>query len=194
MAQIILDESAAPSTPSADKLAIYAKTDSKLYTKNDVGTETELGVSKIVQVVEGTPYTTYSSTSTAMPNDDTIPQNTEGAEWVTVSITPTSSTNRLLIEGYVSSCTASSAVTIISALFQDSTANALAASQVSPSAAAYQCQISVKHEMAAGTTSATTFKLRAGTPSGTFYVNGSNSARLLGGINSIRIRVTEIKV
>ena len=55
-------------------------------------------------------------------------------------------------------------------------------------------QLFVSHEMAAGTTSAITFRLRAGAATGTIYVNGASAARRLGGVAAIRIRVTEIKV
>lgn len=40
MAQIIIKEGAAPGTPQADRVAIYAKTDGKLYFKDDLGAET----------------------------------------------------------------------------------------------------------------------------------------------------------
>ena len=43
MAQIILDESAAPATPSAGKVTFYAKSDGLPYSKDDAGTETALG-------------------------------------------------------------------------------------------------------------------------------------------------------
>lgn len=39
---LTLDEIAAPGTPSAGKVAIYPKTDGKLYIKDDTGTETDL--------------------------------------------------------------------------------------------------------------------------------------------------------
>lgn len=147
----------------------------------------------VVQVVEATPYTTYSSTATAIPDDDTIPQNTEGAEWVTVSITPTSASNRLKIEAFMSCVTGSTSAALIAALFQDSTAGALAVSAESPVAGDNVLQISLSHEMAAGTTSATTFKLRAGPGSGTMYVNGNSGGRKFGGVSSVRLTVTEIK-
>lgn len=41
-AQIQVDEIAAPGTPAAGKVAVYAKTDGKLYIKDDAGTETDL--------------------------------------------------------------------------------------------------------------------------------------------------------
>ena len=43
MAQIILDESAAPAAPSAGKVTFYAKSDGLPYSKDDAGTETALG-------------------------------------------------------------------------------------------------------------------------------------------------------
>ena len=43
MAQIILDEGAAPSTPASGKVALYAKTDGLFYAKDDAGTESAFG-------------------------------------------------------------------------------------------------------------------------------------------------------
>lgn len=146
-----------------------------------------------VQVVEGTPYTTYSSTSTAIPSDDTIPQNTEGAELATVTITPTDATSRLVIEATISIAAINNNYIATAALFMNSSANALAASSHSPAAADHLFQMRVRHEMAAGATSATTFKLRAGPSAGTMYINGNSSARRLGGVAAVRISVTEIK-
>lgn len=147
-----------------------------------------------VQVVEATPYTTYSSTSTIIPNDDTIPQNTEGAEFLTVTITPTSASNRLRIEVDAPVMAPSGAIYIIGAIFQDSTANALAVSSITPGVTNYLQSMRISHEMAAGTTSATTFKLRIGPSGGTVYINGISTGRLFGGAGAIRMRVTEIKV
>jgi len=45
MSKIILEEQAAPDTPAANKVALYAKADGLMYTKDDAGTETELGTS-----------------------------------------------------------------------------------------------------------------------------------------------------
>jgi len=150
--------------------------------------------SRIVQVVEATPYVTYSSTATAIPADDTIPQNTEGAEWNTVTITPSNASNRLRIEAFFSCVSGSSSAELCAAIFQDATAGALAATSESPSVAATTMDLRVEHEMAAGTTSATTFKLRAGPASGTMYINGTSSGRRFGGVCVVRLRVTEIRV
>jgi hypothetical protein len=79
-------------------------------------------------------------------------------------------------------------------LFQDSTANALAcAAQYQP--AGQLVTINFSHYMTAGTTSATTFKVRAGNGgSGTTTFNGVSAGRLFGGVISSSITITEIKV
>ena len=97
--------------------------------------------------------------------NDVIPTNSQGAEFMTVSITPKSATNRLLIwtnawfEGWEEG-------EVVGALFQDNVVNALAAGSeaLGHHEQAHQQQTSfhLTHDMVAGTTSATIFKLRAG--------------------------------
>jgi hypothetical protein len=48
------------------------------------------------------------------------------------------------------------------------------------------------HYMTAGTTSATTFKVRGGVNAGTLTFNGEVGARLFGGVCASSITVTEI--
>jgi hypothetical protein len=43
MGTLYLEEQAAPSTPSASKVVMYPKTDGRLYSKDDAGTESALG-------------------------------------------------------------------------------------------------------------------------------------------------------
>lgn len=45
MSQITLAEQAAPSTPASGYVAIYPKSDGQVYSKDDAGTETALGLS-----------------------------------------------------------------------------------------------------------------------------------------------------
>lgn len=144
--------------------------------------------SKVVQIQKATS-TTAATTTSRIPNDNTIPQNTEGAEYLTLAITPTSSTNRLLIEfnGY-----GIGAANVSLALFQDTTANALAA--ISASGGSVQGAMALRHEMAAGTTSATTFKIRFGRSgtSGTATMLGDTSGvNLYGGVDMAVLTITE---
>jgi len=133
----------------------------------------------------------YNSGTTVMPIDDTIPQNTEGDEYMTLTITPTSATSKLLIE--ISALLAqSTAQWVVGAIFQDTTADALASGYFYEPNNGAGKELTIRHYMTAGTTSATTFKFRAGVHlSGTLYFNGSGS-RYLGGVASSSITITEI--
>lgn len=53
MSQVILTEGAAPATPSANKVTVYAKADGKLYFKDDAGTESAAGVALPIAVADG---------------------------------------------------------------------------------------------------------------------------------------------
>ncbi len=128
--------------------------------------------------------------STTIPLDDTIPQNTEGTEFITCSITPKNAANILTIDVLLNFGSSASVVAIM-ALFQDSTASAIDASWITISANTEQ-QIRLRHKMAAGTTSATTFKVRLGpSTAATFTLNGAASSRYLGGVLSSSIHITE---
>ena len=134
--------------------------------------------------------------STLMPLDDTIPQITEGDQYLSQAITPTNSSNKLLIEvEAILSSGFAGAIILIGALFQDSTSSAISASFEHSAAANSPVKISIRYEMVAGTTSSTTFKFRAGiAAAGVTTLNGQSAARLMGGVANSFIRITEFKV
>lgn len=148
---------------------------------------TDLRAVMVQQV--GAEYTTMSTTTASIPIDDTIPQNTEGTEILTVAITPKATTNKLCIEVLVP-IMATSATNVVVALFQDSTANALDAHYMSI-AANFQTRLSLRYTMDAGTSSSTTFKVRVGTGAGTATINGFSGGRIFGGVMRAAITVTE---
>ena len=128
-----------------------------------------------------------------MPFDDTIPQKTEGDEYMTLAITPTHASNILYID--VIANASHSAVSFFStaALFQDTTAGALAAVSAYTANATGGQNLAMKHKMTAGTTSATTFKVRIGSSNaGTTSFNAESAARRYGGVFSSTITITEI--
>jgi len=130
--------------------------------------------------------------TTIIPTDDTIPQISEGTEFMTLAIMPRSATSKLIIE-VVFHCAVSVAANATAALFQDSTANALATSWVGiPGVNATDILI-FRHTMTSGTTSATTFRVRAG-PSGaaTLTFNGVGGARFFGGVMASSIVIQEV--
>lgn len=132
--------------------------------------------------------------TTVIPYDDTIPQNTEGDQYLSLAITPKSTTNILVIE-VVLMIASSVANNFTIALFQDSTANALAAIGGNNYGTTAAGPVTLKHTMAAGTVSATTFKVRAGgSNAGTTTVNGLSAGRKYGGVGAISsITITEYK-
>ena len=148
---------------------------------------------KVLQMVY--VYTgAYATGSTTMPFDDTIPQNTEGNEVMTLAITPTSASSKLLIN--VDVCGSSDVQgNWTAALFRDSTANALTATQVKASNVTADqndhCHLSWVAD--SNSTSATTFKVRCGQHNaGAWYFNGENGSRLFGGVANSGITIMEI--
>ena len=161
---------------------------------NDGLATSGLPAGSVVQVVNVQDGAVATGTTT-VAYDDTIMQNTEGDEYMTLAITPTSSTNKLKIDVvFNASCNQTNKITTVG-LFQDSTANALA--QV-PNLNFYGITLSpyhikFTHFMTAGTTSSTTFKVRAGTDvSATTTFNGQNGSRKSGGVLASSITITEI--
>lgn len=159
---------------------------------------TNLGfTSKIVQVV-GNQTGAVATGTTTVSADDSVPQNTEGTQFLSQSITPTNASNTLEITAilHLAGSTANNQI-FIAGLFQDSTASALAAIQHaenSNSTGSVQNMI-LRHRMVAGTTSATTFKVRAGMGiSGTTTFNGKAGNRELGGAYASSITIMEIAV
>ena len=154
---------------------------------------TNLATGAVVQVKNVMNFNLVNGT-TVLPKDDTIPQKTEGTEMLTLAITPTNANNKLLIvvHGFWGTTTAD---WLTVALFQDTTANALAASANYEQGANATNAKGVTHFMTAGTTSETTFKVRVGNKSSaTSSMNGINSGRLFGGIMGSGITITEIAV
>lgn len=144
---------------------------------------------KVRQVVRDSDAAATVITGT-IPTDDTIPQNTEGDEILSVSITPQDTANRLRIRAIVQMATGGTAANI--ALFQDSTADALAAATNQNIGTNLCGPVVLDHEMAAGTTSSTTFAIRAGANSGNSILNGASGSRVFGGVMKCTLEVMEL--
>jgi hypothetical protein len=127
-----------------------------------------------------------------IPFDNTIPQISEGSQLMSLVFTPLSATSKLIITIYAA-LSSSASVAMTGALFRDSVANALAAM--------YQLQMDVNgynvlsfiHTMTSGTTSAITFRFRAGgDAASTTTLNGLSGGRLLGGVMASSIVIQEV--
>lgn len=148
-------------------------------------------VAKIVQVVN-TQTGASATGTTVLPDDDTIPQNSEGDQYMTLAITPGNTNNKLKIDVVVH-LGASVVSVVTAALFQDTTANGLAAVSALINANNSPATLVFTHFMTAGTTSSTTFKVRAGMDrAGTTTFNGVSGSRVYGGVSASSITITEI--
>lgn len=151
-----------------------------------------IGPGQTVQVVTNSVTASATGTGT-IPIDNTIPQNTEGTEFMTLAITPTSASNKLIIEVLIFVVNGTINQWMMVALFQDSGADSINSQLMWQPAVNQGTPIALKHIMTAGTTSATTFKVRAGANlAGTTYFNRLSSGDFLGGVITSSITITEI--
>jgi len=135
---------------TAAKIATDAVGSSELnLAANYAFTGTVTGVGKLVQIVNTSSGAVATGTTT-MPHDDSIPQNTEGVEFLTLAITPTNASNLLVIDTQCDvSDSASGPSSLHMALFQDSTANAIAQSSQSQAGTNYLNVMFLSHYMTA---------------------------------------------
>ena len=146
----------------------------------------------LVQIVFTSDGEVATTTSLILV-DDSIPQNTEGAQFMSLAITPGNTNNILLITIVAVVSNAGGAVKNTCALFQDSTANALVAVSQMMSTNNNLVMLTIKHAITAGTTSATTFKLRCGMAStGTLTFNGEAGNRKFGGVSGSYMEIMEV--
>lgn len=130
--------------------------------------------------------------TTVMPGQvDTNPTNTQGDQYMALTVTPSNAASALDITVvWNGASTATSALQV--ALFQDSIATASALTTVSPVGANLMTELVLRHRMLAGTTSPTTFKVRAGSGGvGTTTFNGASGSRIGGGVTASSITVIE---
>jgi hypothetical protein len=145
---------------------------------------------------------TSGTTSAAIPADDTIPQNTEGTEILTLTMTPLYASSYLLVQ-VIANLSENTDVAgpqgAIAAIFRDSTADAIAADFALGDAltgvanALNVANFSFCFRVAATAATSTTFKLRVGGETAvSMRWNGFNSSRKLGGSWRTSMTVTEI--
>lgn len=129
--------------------------------------------------------------STALPADDTIPQNTEGDQFLSQAITPLGAPNLL---GIIAALALSNGTSprVVAALFRDSTANALAMQRAVQDTSARPTFCTLNWMELAGSTSPTTIKARGGSDAGTITFNGAGGGRLYGGAYNSFLEVREI--
>ena len=146
-------------------------------------------VLQVVNVQDGT----VATTTALIPLDQTIPQNTEGTEFMSLAITPVSATSILIINVGIGFRGYSRDTNVQTALFKDSEANALTSiSAYGDTAAVNRKNEYFSYKMISGTTSTITFKVRVGgSDAGTYTFNGLNGVDYLAGTAASHITITE---
>jgi len=190
---------------SGDPVAVGPGSDGEVLTSTGAGSPPAFeaaagGGGKVVQVVN-VQTGAVATGSTIFNSDDTIPQITEGNEFMTLAVTPTNASNKLIIE-VISHISGSAGVAqdMIGALFNtdNHSTNALATSFVAVANAYGIHSHPLRFYVAAGTTSATTFRFRGGSASSgstcVFNGLGATSGRYFGGAMISSITITEIEV
>ncbi|MFT4115415.1 hypothetical protein [Bradyrhizobium sp.] len=129
--------------------------------------------------------------STAVPTDNTIPQNNEGDQYMAVTVTPFSPINlaRVRSQG-IFAVTATVALGV--SLYRDSTANALVSVCLSEPLASGVMLATLDYAAQFVSAGGTAFKIRAGGSSGTTTFNGSGGGALYGGVFNSFLEVQEI--
>lgn len=134
-------------------------------------------VGKVVQTAYA-EYTAQASITSVIPFDNTVPQNTEGAQILSASITPMSASNRIRASVFLQA-TCSTDFMGIAALFRSDSANAIASSHSNISGMFRDFAV----EQVAGVTSTLTYTVRVGSVTGaiTFndYLGGSQRCVLI---------------
>ena len=131
--------------------------------------------------------------TTNFPEDDTIPQITEGDEFLTQAITPKSASSTISIEVHIFYSQSTSTRSGIG-LFKDSNSDALAFTSNYIHAATSMGNMQLFYAETSGNTNARTYRVRCGliSSSGTFTLNGQSGARKFGGVALSTIRIMEI--
>ena len=142
--------------------------------------------------VQSTKLGTVATGTTLMINDNTIPQNTEGDQFISLAFTPLSAASKLRFEALMFVAHTVATANVVAAIFRDSVADAIAAGNVSCPNANTGYMVAVNYDMTSPGTSAYTYKLRAGgNAAGTLTVNGWGSTQYFGGVLFSSLTITE---
>lgn len=150
------------------------------------------GHGTVAQVVSVTSAT-YQTLGTIMPYDNSIPQITEGDEIFNLAVTPTNASSilRFTFTGMVGGGAAGT--TVSAGLFVDATANALYATGVAMTNGTTPTLMTFQFEVSAASTSARTYRVRAGNSTATdAFLNGDSGSRNYGGVSLALLKIEEI--
>ena len=181
----------ADSSVSLAKLSATGTKDATTFLRGD-NSFAEAGGGKVLQVVKSL-VTTKASTSSSIPQDNTIPQNTEGTEFTTLAITPQASDSTLFIDFLVHGSLSNNNTNLTVCLFKDSAAYALQVSNNFCGTNTEMFPLMLKFAETSGTTSSVTYKIRFGlNGGGTVYLNSDQSSDVYSTAQSSVFMITEV--
>jgi hypothetical protein len=169
------DGSAALQTGGVDRILLGNDGKVKLtQTQTDADGIAQYGQITIVQTLFAS-YTAISAVTAVIPIDGTVPQNTEGVQILSLTITPKKSTNkiRLRFQGNLSAHTAGASV--IAAVFSSNSPNALQATRYAIPSTDQMLPIILECEDSPGAITPVTYTVRVGISAGTSYPNSNGS-------------------
>lgn len=150
----------------------------------------DMPAGSVIQVANFTTGAMATGT-TILPNDDTIPQITEGTQFMSLAFTAKKANSVLRIDICVQ-ISGSINGTLSTAIFKDSAVNSIGV-QGLYNAAGTPTTYSFSLFIAAVDTSLHTYTVRCGLPAaGTITFNGYTGARIFGGSLASSITITEI--
>lgn len=152
------------------------------------------GTIRFIQQVFATPVTSVVSCSTVLPDDDTIPQISEGTLVISATITPQSISNTLAFRFSCSGAKTIGGTKPYAILFQGAGPGALAVSGGTIEDSG-RTIVTLDHYFTAPSSGAPiTFNIYIGiVGGGTFHVNGDSAGtREFGGVQAARLTIAEI--
>lgn len=184
-------------TGSAQAQTLTVGTNGQVLTADSTQTTglswTTLGTANAVVVQQQrVSNASFTTISTVIPFDDTIPQITEGDQVLSLAITPTSSSSVLVVEftGMLGNNTAGGTTSV--ALFRDAGVNAVYSTEGTSANAAWPVSTPFIYYTSSASASTTTFTVRVGPDTAqTASINGTGSARRFGGTTELVLTITE---
>lgn len=134
---------------------------------------------------------TYTTVTGNIPIDDTIPQNTEGDEILSASITTHSASSKVEVTVSMYGSVGTAGAWWNYAFFRDSGTDAIAASTRRVGTELSTITYSFV-DTSPGSAGSHTYHLRAGANTGNLYLNGNTSQRYFGGVGKCTLTVKEI--
>ncbi len=177
---------------SWSKLSASGADGKVLSSQGTSGDPTWIDRGRVVQTAYA-EYTSATSITASIPIDDTIPQNNEGTQILSVSITPKSTTNKLRISFYGWGSTDNNNAVIAAAIFVSGNSSALSSSFSVVNVVNFARHMAAFHEYIPGVVSSLTFSVRVGVTAGSnLLMNGYNGSRLFGGSSKAVLIIEEI--